>query len=61
LLSNRTDIEIHLKALTNKLSNLKPIEAEAQHFASVISSTAALAEDVSAKVRVLDKAKVHGS
>lgn len=59
LLANRTELEFQLRALSKKLSNLKPVEAEAQHFAEVIKSTALLAEDVSAKVRLLDKAKVH--
>jgi hypothetical protein len=58
LLGNRSEVEFQLKTLCKKLSNLKPVEAEAQHFAEVIRSTAILAEDVSAKVRVLDKAKV---
>ncbi|CAL8096841.1 unnamed protein product [Orchesella dallaii] len=57
LLSNRSDLEFQLRSLSKKLSNLKPVEAESQHFAEVIKSTALLAEDVSAKVRLLDKAK----
>ncbi len=58
LLSNRSEIEFQLRTLSKKLANLKPVEAEAKHFAEVIRNTASLAEDVSAKVRVLDKAKV---
>jgi hypothetical protein len=58
LLSARVEIEFQVRTLSKKLANLKPVEAEAKHFAEVIRSTAILAEDVSAKVRVLDKAKV---
>ncbi len=58
VLQHRDEIELQLKTIGKKLSNLKPVETEAEHFAEVIKSTAALAEDVSAKVRQLDKAKV---
>ncbi|CAG7837269.1 unnamed protein product [Allacma fusca] len=57
LMKTRDDIEIQLKTISQRLSSLKPVEAEAEHFAEVIKSTAVLAEDVSAKVRQLDKSK----
>jgi len=47
-----------LKAIKKKLLTLKPVENEAEYFAQVIKSTAALAEGVSQKVKQLDKAKV---
>ena len=57
-MKTRDEIEIQLKAISQRLITLKPVEADAEHFAEVIKSTAVLAEDVSAKVRQLDKAKV---
>lgn len=59
VLKERDEIELQLKTIGKKLSNLKPVETEAEHFAEVIRSTALLADDVSAKVRQLDKAKVR--
>ena len=59
LLSQQCHIESKLRNVTLLVPRLTTVKSEAQHLSGMILFTSVLAENVSAKVRELDNAKVR--
>lgn len=61
LLSQQCQIEAKLRNVSLLVPRLNTVKSDAKHLLEMINFTCALAENVSAKVRELDTAKVISS
>lgn len=58
LLSRQCHLEAKLRSVTKALPNLQVVKSDANQLSEMIAHTSSLAENVSAKVRKLDDARV---
>ncbi len=58
-MSRQCHLEAKLRSVTKALPNLQIVKSDAQHLSEMIAHTSNLAENVSAKVRKLDDARVN--